>query len=272
MEAQKQEAKKKVTPSVAAGAPSNTTPVVKQTQALATTADFSAGGWDTEVVDTKDIIIPKILLMHPTSDLVKKGERNQGEIIKSTSGDVVAKRGEKVDVIVFEKWKEWRIMKKNPVSSRFEYVRLEAWTPENDSLPWEYTEGADSFRRDKTMNFYGVLAKEAEAGNAFPVKLSFVRTGFKTGMKIADAYARALMEKQPPTRQVFKIGSELITGKEETFFAFTAEAGQATTDAQKASALQWRQVVQQAKKNNTIVDHEVDDEVSTSNTVTSEEF
>ena len=32
MEAQKQEAKKKVTPSVVAGAPGNTTPVVKQTQ------------------------------------------------------------------------------------------------------------------------------------------------------------------------------------------------------------------------------------------------
>jgi hypothetical protein len=272
MEAQKQEAKKKPTPNVVAAAPKNTTPVVKQAQELATTEDFAAGGWDTEVVDTKDIIIPKILLMHPTSDLVKKGTRNQGEIIKSTSGDVVAKRGETFDVLVFEKWKEWRIMKKNPQSNRFEYVRLEPWTSENDNNPWEYTEGADTFRRDKTINFYGIIAKEAEAGNAFPIKLSFVRTGFKTGMKIADAYARALMEKQPPTRQVFKIGSELVTGKEETFFAFTAEAGAATTDEQKAAALKWRQVVQLAKKNNTIVDHEVDDVETTSNTTVSEEF
>ena len=265
MEAQKHEAKKKATP-----------PVVKQTQALATTEDFAAGGWDTEVVDTKDIIIPKILLMHPTSDLVKKGTRSQGEIIKSTSGDVVAKRGETFEVLVFEKWKEWRIMRleKDPTKpqspGRFKYVRLEAWTAENDNLPWEFEENGVPFRRDKTMNFYGVIAKEAESGNAFPVKLSFVRTGFKTGMKIADAYARALMEKQPPTRQVFKIGSELINGKEETFFAFTAEAGQATTDAQKSAALKWRQVVQLAKKNNAIVDHEVDEEVATGNTETLE--
>lgn len=278
MEAQKQEAKKKVTPNVVAAAPKNTTPVVKQTQALATTEDFSAGGWDTEVVDTKDIIIPKILLMHPTSELVKKGARNQGEIVKSTSGDVVAKRGETFEVIVFEKWKEWRIMRleKDPTKpqspGRYKYVRLEAWTPENDNQPWDFEENGVPFRRDKTMNFYGVLAKEADSGNAFPVKLSFVRTGFKTGLKIADAYARALMEKQPPTRQVFKIGSELVNGKEETFFAFTAEAGQATTDAQKAAALQWRQVVQLAKKNNTIVDHEVDDAETTSNTVATEEF
>jgi hypothetical protein len=259
METQKQEAKKKVT-----------TPVVKASTAIAVAEDFAAGGWDIEVVDTKDIIIPKILLMHPTSEMVKKGTRNQGEIIKSTSGDVVAKRGETFEVLVFEKWKEWRIMKKNPTSGRFEYVRLEPWTPENDNQPWEFEENGTPFRRDKTMNFYGIIAKEAEAGNAFPVKLSFVRTGFKTGMKIADAYARALMEKQPPTRQVFKIGSELVNGKEESFFAFTAEAGNATTDTQKSAALKWRQVVQLAKKNNSIVDHEVDEEVTTSNTETTE--
>lgn len=246
------------------------TPAVKASNSVAIAEDFAAGGWDTEVIDTKDIIIPKILLMHPTSDLVKKGERNQGDIIKSTTGEVVAKRGDKFEVIVFEKWKEWRIMKKNPQSGRFEYVRLEPWTTENDNAPWEYTEGADTFRRDKTMNFYGVLAKEAEAGNAFPVKLSFVRTSFKTGHKIADAYARALMEKQPPTRQIFKVGTELVNGKEETFFAFTVEFGANTTEKQKAQALTWRQVVQQAKKNNTIVDHEVDNEETTSNANTTE--
>ncbi len=219
-------------------------PAVKQQNAVAIAEDFSAGGWDTEVIDTKDIIIPKILLMHPTSDLVKKGDRNQGEIIKSTSGEVVAKRNEKFDVIVFEKWKEWRIMKKNPQSGRFEYVRLEAWTPENDNNPWEYTENGETYRRDKTI----------------------------TGMKVADAYARALMDKQPPTRQVFKIGAELVNGKEETFFAFTAEPGEGTTPEMRAAALQWRQVVQTAKKNNAIVDHEVDEETSSSNTTSTDEF
>ena len=48
------------------------TPAVKAQNAIAVAEDFSAGGWDTEVIDTKDIIIPKILLMHPTSDMVKK--------------------------------------------------------------------------------------------------------------------------------------------------------------------------------------------------------
>jgi hypothetical protein len=253
-------------------------PAVKQTTAVALTGEFEAGGWDAEVVDTKDIIIPKILLMHPTSDLVKKGTRNQGEIIKSTSGDCIAKRGETVDVIVFEKWKEWRIMRleKDPTKpqspGRFKYVRTEAWTPENDDQPWDFTENADTMRRDKTMNFYGVLASEAATGNAFPVRLSFTRTGFRMGMKIADAYARALMEKQPPTRQVFKIGSELVTGKVETFFAFTAEAGQATTPEQMTAALTWRKVVQAAKKNNTIVDHEVDEAPAASNAGASTEF
>ncbi len=237
---------------------------------LVVSKDFETGGWDTEVVDTKDIIIPKILLMHPTSDLVKKGDRNQGEIIKSTSGELLAKRTEKIGVIIFEKWKEWRLMKKNNLSGRFEYMRLEAWTAENDSLPWEFEENGTMFRRDKTLNFYALLSSEAEAGNAFPVKLSFSRTGFKTGMKIADAYARALMEKQPPTRQIFNIGSELVTGKEETYFAFTVEMGKGTSESQRIAALQWRQVIQKAKMNNSIVEHEMDEETVT--TVVNEPF
>jgi hypothetical protein len=190
---------------------------------------------------------------------VKEGKRNQGEIIKSTNGDLIAKRNETVDVIVFAKWKEWRIMKKNPQSGRFEFDRLEAWTEQNDLLEWDFEENGNVMRRDKTLNFYAILAKEAEAQKAYPIKLSFVRTGFKTGHKLADAYSRAMMEKQPPTRQIFKLGSELIQGKEESYFAFTVSEGTATTEAQRANALYWRQMVNQAKARNEVVDHEVDD-------------
>lgn len=256
-EAQKQGNKKSTPPPNAVA--------TKKENAVAIPAEFAQGGWDTEVVDTKDILVPKILLMHPTSDLVKKAVKEMGQIIKSTTEETIAKRNETFDVIVFEKWKEWRIMKKNPQSGRYEFVRTEAWTTENDDLPWDYEENGDTLRRDKTMNFYGILSKEAQAGTAFPVKLSFTRTGFRTGLKIADAYTRAIMNKQPPINQSFKIGAELKEGKEETFFAFTASPGAETTEEQRKVALQWRQIIMAGKKNNTIADHDVDDEPETSN-------
>lgn len=243
-----------------------------QTKALAIAEDFKDGGWDAEVIDTKDILIPKMLLMHPTSDLVKKGTRNIGEVIKSTTEEVVGKRGETFDVLVFEKWKDWRIMKKNP-QGRYEYVRTEPWTAANDEQAWDYTENGEEFRRDKTMNFYGLLAKDIAKGSAFPVRLAFVRTGFRTGLKIADAYARALMEKQAPTRQLFKIGTELKEGKEDSFFAFTAVPGDATTPEQQQAALAWRKIVTKARQANTIVDdEEVDGGAAPSNAGNSTEF
>lgn len=240
-------------------APKNV-PAAKAETAVTIHQDFADGGWDTETVDTKDILIPKILLMHGSSDLVKKGVRNVGEIIKSTSEEVVAKRNETLDVLVFEKWKEWRIMKKPAGKERYEYVRTEAWAPENDELPWEYQENGEDYRRDKTMNFYGLIAKEAEAGTGFPVKLSFVRTSFRSGLKIADAYSRALMNKQPPTSQIFKIGSEVREGVDDSYLAFTAVVGEKSSEAMQKAALGWRKIVQQAKKTNAVVDHEVDDE------------
>jgi hypothetical protein len=242
--------------------PVETKAVVAQAPtAVALSEEFKDGAWDLEMIDSKDIIIPKILLMHPTSDLVKKGVRNQGDIIKSTSGEVVAKRGESFEVIVFDKWKEWRIMKKDVKSGRFEFSHIEAWTPENDNLQWDYVEGGMAYRRDKTLSFYALLASEIGEGKSpFPVRLSFTRTGFKSGGKIADAYARALMERQPPTRQKFKIGAELVNGKEETYFAFTVEHGEATSSDQQKAATEWRKTVLTAKKSNSVRDHEADEE------------
>jgi hypothetical protein len=229
-------------------------PMVKATNEVALTAEFIDGGWDEEKIDTRDILIPKVLLMHPTSDLVKKGERTQGEIIKSTTGELLASRKDKLEVIVFEKWKTWRIMELK--EGRYEWKGEEPCTPQTEDLPWEYTEDGKTMRRDKTMNFYCVSAKEAADGKAFPMKLSFTRSSYKTGAKIADSYARALMDKQPPTRQSFKIGSELVSGDKETYFTFTAEAGTSTTEQQKNATLTWRKVIMQAKKTNSVVDHE----------------
>lgn len=245
-------------------------PAVKAQNAVAIAEEFSE--FEGEVVDTKDLILPKALLMHPTSDLVKKGVRNIGEIIKSNTEEVIAKRGETFDVIVFERWKEWRIMKKNPQTGRFEFVRHEPWTPENDNQAWDFKEGQDDYRRDKTMNFYGVLANEAEAGTAFPIKLAFVRTAFRAGHKLADAYARALMNKQPPTGQIFKIGTELKEGKGESFFVFTVNPGKPSTEKQRLAANNWKKIVKQGKAENTIKDHEIDDEPVTGNASTTDEF
>lgn len=248
-ETQKQQAKK-------ANVPATKT----QSAPPALPADFTDGGWDTEVVDTTDLIIPKILLMHPTSELVKAGKRNIGEIIKSTTEEVVAKRDQSFDVIVFAKWKEWRIMKKEKGGERYQFERLEQWTPENDQLPWDFEEDGEVMRRDKTLNFYALIAKEAAEGKAYPVKLSFTRGGFKAGHKIADAYSRAIMEKQAPTRQLFKIGSVLVQA-DDSYFAFTVNPGEASTDIQKQNALHWRNVVNKAKAANTVVDHEETDNV-----------
>lgn len=232
----------------------------EEPKALVQSGEFEAGGWESEKIDSKDIIIPKILLMHPTSDLVKQGKRNIGDIIKSNSEELIAARGQSVDVIVFDKWKTWRVMELK--DKRYEWVREEPCTAENEEAPWDFEEAGKKFRRDKTMNFYCVLASEASNESVFPLKLSFTRTSYSAGLKIADAYSRALMDKQPPTRQSFKLTTELVNGEKETYFVFKVMAGEGTTPEQKAGALKWRQVVMNAKKTNTLKEHDIDEPTS----------
>jgi len=232
------------------------------------TEEFNEGGWANEAIDNRDILIPKLLLMHGQSELVLQGKRNIGEFIRSTDFELLAKRGETVDVIAIEKWKTWRVMKL--VDKKYEWVREEPCTPENEDAEWDFTEDGQTMRRDKTMNFYALLAKDAQTGTAFPIKLSFARTSYKAGLKIADGYTRALMEKAPPTRQVFTIGSEFVNGDKDKYFIFTSNPGPATTPEQKATALTWKKVLSAAKAKNAIKDHDVDEKSAPINEATTE--
>jgi hypothetical protein len=231
-------------------------------------ADFS--DYEFEQVDTTDVLIPKILLMHGQSEKVLQGEKTQGELVRSTDWATLAPRGGQVEIIVFDIWKTWRVLEL--VDKKFEWRREEPLTPENSHLEWEFSEDGKAMRRDKVLNFYCVLATEAQAGTTFPLKISFSRTSFKAGQKIADGYARAIMDRQPPTRQTWKLGSEFVNGAKERYFVFTVQSGTATTPEQREAVSVWKKRINVAKKTNSIKDHDIDESAPTHQSATTEEF
>lgn len=238
----------------------------KQTAALAIPEDMQ-GAWGAEESTSEDIIIPKILLMHGQSELVLKGDRQQGELIRSTDHEVLAKKNESIRVIPFYMTKTWRISEL--VGKQYEWRGEEAWTPENTDAEWEYTQDGKQMRRDKCYNFYCVLQKDTANGFAMPLRLQFTRTSRKAGNLIADFFAQCKATKTPPATIAWDISSEFINGDKNKYFIFTAKQSAKTTVEEMTVCKQWWDIVTKQKAR--IKDHDVSDGEATAATTENEE-
>lgn len=230
-----------------------------KTTSLALPDDLQ-GAWGAEGSTSKDIIIPKILLMHGQSELVLSGERQSGQLIKSTDHALVADRGATVKIIPFKMFKTWRVSELAS-SGQYEWRREEPWTVENDELPWEFeeTDGPTTkkMRRDQAYNFYAILADEIGTGEVFPVKLQFTRTSRKAGKTLANHFATSGMYRRPPAMQTFEIGSEFVNGDKQKYFVFTAKMGQASSIEQLRVVKQWYDLI--ASGASSVKEHEANE-------------
>lgn len=220
------------------------------------------GAWGAEEATAEDIIIPKLLLMHGQSVKVLEGEKSQGEIVRSTDWETLAKKGETVGVIPFTMSKTWRISEL--VEGLAQWRRDDPFVKDYPYEEWEFMENGKKMRRDKALNFFALLTKEAELPTAFPVKLQFLRTSSKAGKVIADHFAKAKMLKRPPATLSFELGSEFVNGEKQKYFIFTAKAGKPTTIEQITACRAWYDLIKSAS--HSIKEHEVNETGTVSST------
>lgn len=214
----------------------NTPATTGTTKNLVLTEDLQ-GSWGAEEATAEDIIIPKLLLMHGQSELVLQGDKSVGELIKSTDKSVMAKRGEKINIIPFKMFKTWRISE--IVGGQAEWRGEEPWNAANTDLPWDYTEDGKTMRRDQAYNFYALITSDIGTDKSFPIRIQFLRTSKKAGRVLADHFAQSRMANKPPALMTFDIGSEFINGEEQKYFVFTSAYGAASTAEQIAVAKKW---------------------------------
>lgn len=229
---QEQKEQKKTTKAVA----------TKATNSLSTsTADINSA-WGAEEATSNDIIIPKLLLMHGLSKEVQSGNKIQGDLIRSTTLETLAKKGEKLKVIPFMMTKTWRIS--DISESPPKWKRDEIWNATNDDLAWEFEEldvkenKTKKMRRDKAYNFYAMVVSDIDKGGAFPIRLQFLRTSAQAGRSIADYFAKSRMFQKPPAAQMWEISSELVTGP-KPYFKFVANPSTATSQEHLEECKNW---------------------------------
>lgn len=198
------------------------------------------------VTDTKDIMIPRILLMHGTSTLVGQQKAIQGDIIDSVSAEVLAKSGKPVELIPIKQLdKEWNVEKyvERGKQGKYEFERTDPWD-ESLKNELEFTENGEKFRRNARLSFYVLLARDAKS-NHLPYMISFQRTSYTAGRNIASFFSEALFafkkgdKKSIPMSQVFELGCSVQQGDMGAYYVMDCKRGRIASEEELEKAKYW---------------------------------
>jgi hypothetical protein len=216
--------------------------IVKQENML---PEELSGAWGSENITNEDILIPKILLMQAMSDMVADKEiAEAGDIVKSTTEEVLASRDEHLDFVPLMSFNTWIVSEQ--VGQKFEFRYSEPYTIANAKHSLEWTENGQSFRRDKAMNFYVLVKKDLEAaakgdGACIPCLLQFKRTSTTAGKKLAGGISESAMLKRPACSRVYKLSSFKRKTDDHTYYVLDVVPNNASkvSDEEIRIAKQW---------------------------------
>ena len=231
------------------------------------------GSWGAEGIDSTDILIPRLLLMQPLSELVGEGDAQAGQIIKSTSQEVLYDGKKPFEFIPVMSFKTWRIMELK--DGKYEFKRIEPLTAENVNEPYEWMDGNQQFRRDRTLSFYVLLPSEIKKEIAafkkiekgilpdvddclIPCLLSFMRTSSPAGKELATFAKKAQHFGLPIASYTFELFSEFEKNDKGNYHVFKVKRKRSSTPEEIAVCKKWNTTLTQAT--NIKIDDSLDDE------------
>jgi hypothetical protein len=182
-----------------------------------TELSFPQESWGAEGVDSKDILISKVLLQQSLSKYVLDEKAKPGDMVDSVSGEVLGDKNKPIQIIPIMMTKS--VVVEILKDGKYEFVREEPVQTFPEKL--EYTTSEGSFRLNKSLNFYVLLADKASEPDSFPMVLSFRRTSFMAGKALSTHFAKAQIGKYPPANKVFSVSTHKVENDKGTFYTFT---------------------------------------------------
>jgi hypothetical protein len=236
-------------------------------------AAYEGTSWGAETSDTNDILIPKLLLMQGLSQAVADGNARMGEIIDSLTQEVLGSGLEKdpkpIKVIPLMSFKQWVVYEKLG-DGKLQLSEIADFSPAN--ALWEKED--EKYRRDLVLNFYVMLDEQIQDPTALPYLVSFRRTGYKTGMKLATHFKKCELAASrgkpvPPAKTTFLLKANKQQNDYGTFYVFDIVPSGTTSDDALAIAYEWYSILK--NKNVRIDNRDLETEVKQATTVSSDE-
>lgn len=262
-------------------------PAAKETKAVATaqTTALEAKAADAananEVV-ASDVLIPRLLLMQGTSPLVTSRKARIGDMVRSTTAEVVGDPEKPFDIVPLKMQNSWISFQRVPGENVPQFRGQEhrgaqrdstgAIVGTNEDLPWEFKgpNGEDMFRR-KAITLFALVPSDVaayqkeidraiEAGEApdlnrtiMPVVLTFQSTSFKhAGKKCASFFnsVRVNASKMAgrmtiaPFQYVLTLRCKEEKKGQNAWFVYDLDAPKPLKDAQvREEAARWSEIL-----------------------------
>jgi hypothetical protein len=234
--------------------------VKKQNYAVSTDVADMFEGMDYGNVETKDLLIPKILLMQGQSDKVLDGTCKAGDIIKSTTGEVYGSARERdakalrfIPVYMYKTWVKQEVLGKG----KMQYIETYPVTPLNTDQKWEQVVQEDgltrTFKLTKNINFYIILEQDFGNALAVPHVLTFRSTSARAADIIESWFAEcnvAQKARQPkntkgelmlPFARIFELAGKLESNDDNSWYVYktTDKGAVPAEDTKIAQAFSW---------------------------------
>ena len=222
----------------ASSSPTNA-PAVKPANALAIPEDVAASNWGAiETMETTDLLFPKIYHQQAMSKFVADGNARPGDFCDSLTGALLAKKEDKLSVIIFGAFKTMVISKQQ--NGQFVLDKIVTILPENArefaSKPLTEEIAGVTYKNNLQYNFYCLIAgKEAE----LPYVLSLGSTKTKAAKKLNTMLYKLSALKLPGASVVFDLSSTTEKNDKGSWAGLEITQGRDATQAELLRAHAW---------------------------------
>jgi hypothetical protein len=194
-------------------------------------------------IDAKDYLIPSLLLMQSTSELVKQELARTGEVRDSVSHNKIMEKGKKLEFIPFSVHKTWISL----TAKGNKFLRQVPYTVENCGWPREQIIDGVEVVNYETLNYYVLLPEEVKTGMFVPYILSFRSTNYRAGKTLETARAKLQEFKKPLAYKTFELSAVPQENDKGSWFAYRVAEARNSTAEELMAVKKWYDIVKSGR-------------------------
>lgn len=204
-----------------------------------------------------DLVMPRILLAQSPSKYVKAEKAKPGQLVGSLEYDLVADRGETIEIIPFHRHKSFRLFKPQAGGGTPKFIAEVPYDSQTidwerrrlREVDWTYTDLDKKEVTEKlscfiTWNYYVLLADQVES---LPRVISFSSTSYTTGKKLSTFTLDAKKAGLPLPFHTYLIGTEDASNEKGDFYKLTVAKGRKTNDDELKNVHYWADLAKQGE-------------------------